>query len=391
MKKTSLSILGATGSVGTSALNIVRDAPEDFEVYTLAAHSNVEKLAQAAIEVNARRAVIGDERLFDALKQALSGSNIEVAAGRRAVIESAAIPVDVVLSAVVGAAGLEPTLAAIEAGTKVALANKESLVCAGRLVNAAVKRNGTELLSVDSEHNAVFQVFEKENSRNVEKVIITASGGPFRTWTYEQMRDVTPEMALKHPNWSMGRRITINSATLMNKGFEVIEAFHLFPIEPHQLDVLVHPQSLVHGLVQYDDGSLLAHLSTPDMRTPIAHCLGYPKRRKVELERLDLGSIGALSFEKPDVKRFPMLGLAFEAMKHGDGAGAAVNAADEIAVGAFLDKTIGFLDMAVIVDNVLNTMLQRHGLKQPSSVEEVLEIDSLARRLAHEQVMTKAA
>lgn len=377
-----LTVLGASGSIGRSTLDLVERYPERFEVQALTANTSAEALAAAAIRVGARLAVVADATAYATLKAALAGSGIEAAAGAEAVIAAAERPADMLVAAIVGAAGLAPTLAAVRAGTTIALANKECLVCAGDLFMDAARSAGTTILPVDSEHNALFQVFETANAGQVERLTLTASGGPFRTFSLEEMRHVTPEAALRHPNWSMGARISIDSATMMNKGFEVIEARHLFPVRPDQLDVLVHPQSVVHGMVQYRDGSVLAQLGSPDMRTPISHCLAWPRRMRTPAQRLDLAALGTLTFEAPDPIRFPALRLAREAMAIGTAATAALNAADEVLVEAFLNRRIGFLEIAETVEAVLETMGRNGALTAPGSVDEVLQVDALARKTA---------
>ncbi|WP_319773986.1 1-deoxy-D-xylulose-5-phosphate reductoisomerase [Breoghania sp.] len=381
-----LVILGSTGSIGCNTVDLISHHRDAFEVVALVANRNVQRLAEQARALRARRAVVADASCYGALCEALAGSGIEAAAGPEAVVEAAVMSADMVVAAVVGAAGLAPTLAAVRAGRTVALANKESLVCAGRLVMAEAKRHGATILPVDSEHNAVFQVFEGQNAGRVEKVILTASGGPFRTWSRDQIEAATPEAALRHPNWAMGARITIDSATLMNKGFELIEAYHLFPVEQDQLDVLVHPQSAIHGLVQYCDGSLLAQLGAADMRTPIAHCLAWPRRIRVPAARLDLAQLGSLTFEKPDTGRFPALSLALSALKRGQGAEAILNAADEVAVAAFLERRIGFADIARVVEVAIEKAEQAGILAEPSSFEDAMALDGAGRRFADEAV-----
>lgn len=379
-----LTVLGATGSIGTSTLDLVARHPERFDVVALTANGRAEDLARLAIRVGARHAVVADPAAHAQLRAELAGTGISVAAGADAVCEAAARPADMVVAAIVGAAGLEPTLAAVGQGTTVALANKECLVCAGDLFMRAAQQASATILPVDSEHNAVFQVLEQGNLDQVEKVVLTASGGPFRTRTIEQMRDVTPEEALRHPNWSMGARISIDSATMMNKGFEIIEAHHIFPLEPDQLDVLVHPQSVVHGLVQYRDGSLLAQLGAPDMRTPIAHCLAWPRRMATPAQRLDLAALATLSFEAPDIGRFPALRLAREALAAGTAATAALNAADEVAVKAFLERRIGFLDIARIAEQVLEHLAGSAARMAIDTVADVLALDAEMRRRAED-------
>ncbi len=382
-----ISILGATGSIGQSTLDLIGRAPDKFQVEALTAQSNVEALAQAAITARAQLAVIGEERLLEPLRAALAGTGIEAAAGRQAIIDAAARPADWTMAAIVGCAGLEPVMAAIGQGATVALANKEALVSAGEVLTAAVAHHGTRLMPVDSEHNAIFQCFEQHNSASVRRVILTASGGPFRTFTAAQLGQVTPEQAVKHPNWSMGAKISVDSATLMNKGLELIEAFHLFPLSVDQFDVIVHPQSVIHSLVEYTDGSFLAQLGSPDMRTPIAHCLAWPDRMEAPVERLDLARIAQLDFEAPDMDRFPCLRLAREALAVGGAAPAILNAANEVAVAAFLDRQIGFADIATVVQSVLN----HYAAPAPKSIADVLAIDGEARQRAAQKMEALAA
>lgn len=384
-----ISILGATGSIGDSALDIIQRNPDRFEVVALVAGSNVEKLAEAARSVRAQCAVVADESKYEALCAALAGTGIACSAGENAVLEAVDQPTDMVIGAIVGAAGLKPTLRALRSTKAMALANKECLVCAGDLFMKEVRALNVTLLPMDSEHSAIFQIFEQANADKIEKVILTASGGPFRNSTLDELKVATRAQALNHPNWSMGSRITIDSATMMNKGFEVIEAFHLFPVEADQLDVLVHPQSVVHGLVQYADGSLLAQLGSPDMRTPIAHCMAWPERMDVPVERLDLAQIAQLSFEKPDVQRFPALRLAREAMEAGGVAPTVLNAADEIGVAAFLNERIGFMDIPALVEDVLERVGARSQFAL-SSVDDVLAVDREARELAENWIFTRS-
>lgn len=373
-----ISILGATGSIGQSTIKLLKQHKGQYAVEALVALSNAEQLAKDAKELNASIAVIADEAHHATLKSALAGTGIETAAGEKAVIEAMQRPADWVMSAIVGAAGLKPTLEAIRQGRIVALANKECLVCAGALVKEEAKKSGATLLPVDSEHNALYQVFYTEQQKAVERVTLTASGGPFRTFTKEQMKAITPEQAVRHPNWQMGAKISVDSATLMNKGLEVIEAYHLFPLEAKQIDVVVHPESIVHGLVHYSDGSVLAGLSLPDMVTPIAHALGWPERIKAEVPRLDLAKIGALHFEAVDAQRFPALGLAYKALEMGGSATATLNAANEVAVAAFLQGKLRFLQLPEIVAETLASL----GNTALSSLEDVLAADGLARAKA---------
>ena len=351
-----ISILGATGSIGMSTADLVRRNPEKFDVSVLTANRNVQDLAALARELRPSLAIVADETAYADLKQALADTDIEVAAGADALVDAAQEPVDSTVSGIVGAAGLEATLAAIRQGAIVALANKECLVCAGDLVLEECARSGTTLLPLDSEHNAIFQVFETENAKDVEKLILTASGGPFRTWSRDQMAAATPEQAIAHPNWDMGRKISVDSATMMNKGLELIEAAYLFPVLPRNIDVLVHPQSVVHSMVAYVDGSVLAQLGPADMRVPIAHALAWPSRMNTPVDRLDLAEIGSLDFEAPDDVRFPAISLARQALETGQGATAVLNAANEVAVQSFLDNLIGFLDIAELVHSVLDSV-----------------------------------
>lgn len=373
-----ITILGATGSIGQSTLDLIGRNPDKYRCVALTANSNVVELATAARRFRPDVAVVADTQAYGALKEALAGTGIEVAAGPDAVVEAAERPADWVMSAIVGAAGLKPTLKAVERGATVALANKESLVCAGDLVTKASNESGGRLLPVDSEHNAIYQVFDAQRPERVARVILTASGGPFRGMSLDEMAHVTREKALAHPIWSMGAKISIDSATLMNKGLELIEAHHLFPVSVDQLDVLVHPQSVVHSLVEYVDGSVLAQLGTPDMRTPIAYTLAWPDRIETPCQRLDLAAIGQLTFERPDPERFPALNLAWSALRAGRGAPAVLNAANEVAVQAFLDGTIGFLDIAAIVAEILGKL----GAPKIDSLADVLGVDAEARRAA---------
>lgn len=379
----SVTILGATGSIGRSTLDLIDRNPDRYSCVALTAQSNVEALAQAAKRSRAELAVIGDENRYAALKDALSGSGIEAAAGADAIVAAAGRPSDIVMAAIVGAAGLRPALAALERGATLALANKECLVCAGDVVTGAARRHGGRLLPVDSEHNAIYQVFDFERPERVSRVILTASGGPFRTWALEDMRAVTPEQAVNHPVWSMGAKISIDSATLMNKGLEVIEASHLFPVSHDRFQVIVHPQSVVHSMVEYVDGSVLAQMGTPDMRTPIAYTLAYPERLETPCRRLDLAEVGKLTFESPDFTRFPALNLALSALQDGGTAPAVLNAANEVAVQAFLDRRIRFLEIAAIVAEVLSGMPSEGAM----DLGTVLAADGEARRRAEQAVV----
>ena len=378
MNPRTVTILGATGSVGRSTLDLIERNRDRYQVLALTARQDVSGLAEAARKVGAKRAVIGDERLYGPLRDRLEGSGIEAAAGGEAIVEAAASGADWTMAAIVGCAGLKPVMAALENGATVALANKEALVSAGHLMMGAARDRGATLLPVDSEHNAIFQCFDRAQPGSVRRIILTASGGPFRRMPIEAMRSVTPAQAVAHPNWSMGAKISVDSATLMNKGLELIEAYHLFPLEADDFEVVVHPQSVIHSLVEYVDGSVLAQLGAPDMRIPIAYTLAYPERMETPCERLDLVRIRALDFEEPDLERFPALGLAREALRAGGAKPAILNAANEIAVASFLDSGIAFLDIA----SVAREALACYDPPAPTSLDEVLEVDREARDIA---------
>ena len=378
----SISILGATGSIGASTVDLIKRNRDRYRVETVAAGRNAAALAKVARDVGAAIAVVSDKAAYADLKDALAGSGIEAAAGESALVEAATRPVDWVMAAIAGAIGLKPTLAAIERGMTVALANKECLVCAGGLFMRRAKATGATVLPVDSEHNAIFQSLCSGPREGVKRIILTASGGPFRTWTIEQIRAATPEQALKHPNWSMGPKVTIDSASLMNKGLELIEAHHLFGLPISQIDVLVHPQSVVHGMVEYRDGSVVAQLGSPDMRIPIAHCLAWPERIDGPAVRLDLAAVRQLTFEDPDLVRFPALRLAREAIATGGAAPTVLNAADEIAVAEFADGRIPFPAIPALVEATLEAAARRGLLDEPDSIAEALAVDHDARDLA---------
>ena len=379
-----VTVLGATGSVGESTLDLIGRMPERFEIVALTAGSNAEKLAQLAIRHRAQHAAIADRDQYSTLKAMLAGTGIDVSAGDDAVCEAARIPADWIMAAIVGAAGLKPTFAAVSQGSCLALANKECLVSAGEVFLSSVKAAGATLLPVDSEHSGVFQSIDQSPSRCIEAITLTASGGPFREWSAEQLAGAKREQALKHPNWSMGQKITIDSATLMNKGLELIEAFHLFPVEAHQLRVLVHPQSVVHCLVQYCDGSVLAQMAAPDMRTPIAYSLAWPERMEAPTERLDLVRLGKLTFEAPDEARFPALRIAREAMQAGGIAPTVLNAANEVAVERFLKGQIGFMSIPKVVEAAIDRSVSRIGVTRAETLEDVLETDRVSRILAED-------
>ncbi len=378
----SVTLLGATGSIGSSTVDLLRRNFALYRVEAVTAHREAKALARLARELNARFAVVADPAVYGELKTELSGSGIEAAAGAAAVVEAAQRPADWVMAAITGAASLAPTLAAAERGATVALANKECLVCAGALFMRRAAENGATVLPVDSEHNAIFQALSAGRREDLRRIVLTASGGPFRTWPLDAIRKVSVEQALKHPTWSMGPKITIDSATLMNKGLELIEALHLFALRPDQLDVVVHPQSIVHGLVEFRDGSVIAQLGSPDMRIPISHCLAWPVRMATPAPRLDLARVATLSFEEPDVERFPALAIARRALAAGGAAPTILNAANEVAVREFVDRRLGFCEIAALVEATLELSERRGDMAEPQSVEEALAIDHNARRLA---------
>jgi 1-deoxy-D-xylulose-5-phosphate reductoisomerase len=377
-----VTILGSTGSVGQSTVDLISRDPDAYRIEALVAATSVELLADQARRLHARLAVVADPTCYRALKAALAGTSIEAAAGSEAVSEAAARPAEWVMAAVVGFAGLSPTLVAARRGAMVALANKEALVCAGRLLMDAVETSNGVLLPVDSEHNAIFQVFDPRQRHAVDRLILTASGGPFRNWSLADMADATPEQAVAHPNWSMGDKISVDSATMMNKGLELIEAHLLFGLPAEQVEIIVHPQSVIHSMVAYRDGSVLAQLGAPDMRVPISHALGWPSRIDSPAARLDFANLSALTFERPDSGRFPSLRLAREAQMIGGLAPIVMNAANETAVAAFLAGRIGFLDIARVVEDV---MMGWDGLAAPvEALQHVHSTDLEARRRAEQ-------
>lgn len=384
-----ITVLGATGSVGDATLDVVRAGRRegvDFQISALTANRNVAELAARAVELDADYAAVADEGRYADLKAALAGTGIAVGAGASGLLEAASCKDDLVVSAIVGVAGLAPTVAALKSGSDVALANKESMVCGGDLLRAVAAEKNATILPIDSEHNAIFQVLDRRE--RVEKVILTASGGPFRTRSLEFMRSAEPSAALAHPNWSMGAKISIDSATMMNKGLELIEASFLFDLPPERLEVLVHPESIVHSLVSYDDGSVLAQLGQPDMRIPISYALAWPERMKMsEVARLDLAQIGALNFEPPDEGRFPALRLAREALTRGGTAPLILNSSNEVAVEAYLQGKIGFLGIVEVVEETLDQMLgSASGESTCESAEDILALDAEVRRHALDRV-----
>lgn len=379
-ERRSVTVLGSTGSVGTNTIDLILRSPDRFSVDTLTGNSNVALLAEQAVSVNAKMAVIADDTRYDDLKAALSGTNIEVAAGRTALIEAATRPSDWVMASIVGAAGLAPTLEAVKRGAIVGLANKECLVSAGEFFCREVVAANARLIPVDSEHSAIYQVFDFDRPERIERIILTASGGPFRERTLDTLQDVTPAQAIAHPNWDMGAKISVDSATMMNKGLEFIEAYHLFPVNSDQIDILVHPQSVIHSMVEYVDASVLAQLGTPDMRTPIAFALAWPDRMEAPSPRLKLEDIQTLTFEAPDPERFPAIRLTREALDIGGTAPTVLNAANEIAVELFLTSKLSFLNIAHVVEETMQEIPKSN----LGSLDDVYAIDIEARRVAAE-------
>ena len=371
-----IAILGATGSIGKSTLDLVERSPDRFEVVAVSAANNVDALADIARRTGAKLAVIADESRLDKLRQLLAGTRCRAAAGEEALIEVGIADADLVIAAIVGCAGLRPVMAAVEAGRTVALANKEALVTAGQLMTGAAARQGATLLPIDSEHNAIFQCLAGSRPQDVSRIILTASGGPFRTASAELINAATPAQAIAHPNWTMGAKISVDSATLMNKGLELIEAHYLFGLPSERIDILIHPQSVIHSMVEFIDGSILAQLGSPDMRIPIAYALAWPERLETPAQRLDLAAIGGLDFEKPDLQRFPALRLAREALERGGSAPIVLNAANEVAVANFLAGTIRFTEIVAIVEEAL----QEGQFINPRSIEDVLEVDRATRK-----------
>ena len=378
----SVTILGATGSIGQSTLDLISRSPGQFRVEALTAATNVAELAEAARGTGAKLAVIADESCYRALKDALAGSGCEAASGEDALIEAAYRAADLVIAAIVGCAGLRPVMAAVEAGRTVGLANKEALVTAGSLMTQAATRSGATILPVDSEHNAIFQCLAGNNAEHISKLVLTASGGPFRTWSADRIAAATPDQAVAHPNWSMGAKISVDSATLMNKGLELIEAQYLFGLPSDRMDVIVHPQSIVHSMVEFIDGSVLAQMGPADMRVPIAHVLAWPERMGTPVERLDLAAIGLFEFAPPDLMRFPCLRIARDAMEKGGAAAIVLKAANEIAVAAFLDGRIHFSEIPATVE----AALERSTARSPGSIEDVMEIDRETRIEAEQMI-----
>jgi 1-deoxy-D-xylulose-5-phosphate reductoisomerase len=382
--KRKVSILGATGSVGQSALDLIERQPDRFEVIAVAAATHVAALADIATRTRAKHAVIADESRRGLLEERLAGTSCQVAAGEAALVDAAAGEADLVIAAVVGCAGLRPVMAAVEAGRMVALANKEALVTAGELMIAAASRHGATILPIDSEHNAIFQCLVGNSKEDIAKIVLTASGGPFRTAPPESLKSATPAQAVAHPNWSMGAKISVDSATCMNKGLELIEAHYLFGLPSERIDIVIHPQSVVHSLVEFVDGSVLAQLGSPDMRIPISYALAWPERIETPAERLNLAAIGRLDFEPPDFDRFPALRIARAALEAGGAAPIVLNAANETAVASFLAGQVRFTEIAVMVEDALS----RSDCAAPTSIDDVLEIDRATRLLVESRMAT---
>lgn len=380
-----VSILGSTGSIGRSTVDLLKSAPQEFTVEVLTANNNAKLLAQQAIALKTKHAVVANPAAYAELKAALTGTDITAAAGAEAVCEAATRSADWIMAAIVGLAGLKPILAAVEQGTQVAIANKEPLVAAGPLVIEAARRAGTTLLPVDSEHNAIFQVFDHDRPAGIARIILTASGGPFRTWSRAQMATATPAQAIAHPNWAMGAKISVDSATMMNKALEVIEAHYLFNLPPEKIDVLLHPQSIIHSMVEYQDGSVLAQMGASDMRTPIAHALAWPDRMATTGQRLDFTKPQTFDFRPLDLIQFPAVGLAYESLKSGAAACIAFNAANEIAVAAFLDKKCGFLQIVETISAIMNEL----AAPAPVTLEEIISFDHSIRIRAADYIMNE--
>ncbi len=374
-----ITVLGATGSIGRSTADLLDAAPDSFNVVAVAGGRDAIALARTAVRLKASFAALADPAGYGALKAALAGTGIAAAAGEEAVVEAALHPSDLVVGAIAGTAGVKPTFAALDAGRAIALANKECLVCAGPAFMRQAALRGTRLLPVDSEHNAIFQALGEADPATVDRMTLTASGGPFRTWSKERIAAATPDQALAHPNWAMGPKVTVDSAGLMNKGLELIEAHYLFGMDPERLDVLVHPQSIVHGLVAFADGSVTAGLAAPDMKVPIGHCLHYPERMPTSARRLDLAQVGTLTFERPDLDRFPSLRVALDVLRAGQGLPTVMNAANEIAVEAFLAGLIAFHEIARLVERACETAIADGSAREPATVADALAIDHVVR------------
>lgn len=385
--KKSVTILGSTGSIGKSTVDLVAANPDKFNVVALTANNNVELLVEQAKLLKPQKIVVADDAAYADLKEKAAQLDVEIAAGESALIEAAKMPAEWIMAAIVGLSGLKPVMAAIEQGTTVALANKESLVCAGQLMLDSAKKSGTTMLPVDSEHNAIFQVFENDNRTQIKRLILTASGGPFRTWNADEIQKATPEQAIAHPNWSMGRKISVDSASLMNKGLEVIEAHYWYDMPMNLIDVVVHPQSIIHSMVEYQDGSILAQMGAADMRTPIAHTLAWPERMETTGKTLNLFDQDTLTFEQPDLDRFPALALSWIAMEKGQGGGVVYNGANEIAVAAFLENKISFGTISKTVQNALD----RVKIPDIKNLDDIFVLDDEVRRITSSMLDLNAA
>ncbi|HCR85523.1 MAG TPA: 1-deoxy-D-xylulose-5-phosphate reductoisomerase [Alphaproteobacteria bacterium] len=380
MKK-KVTILGATGTIGQNTKELILNNPDKFEVETVISHQNTSLLAKTAIELKAKTAIIYDHTKYNDLKEQLKNTNINISAGEAATLDASCEKVDIYISGAVGFCALKPTLKAISSGNKIGLANKECLVCAGDMMINEVKKNNSQLIPIDSEHNAIYQIFDFDRKENVEKIILTASGGPFRSLNKAEFSKVTKEMAVNHPNWKMGEKISVDSATMMNKGLEVIEAYYLFGVEKERVKILVHPESIIHGLVQYNDGSILAGMASPDMKIPISFALNHPERLKNNSNRVNLAKIGRLNFEEPDHEKFPAIKLSREALNIGQKACIALNSANEIAVESFLKGLIRFTQIPYIVEMVIDEVISS-GNSSVSDIDEVFLIDETSRKLA---------
>jgi 1-deoxy-D-xylulose-5-phosphate reductoisomerase len=389
-QKKTVSILGVTGTIGTNTIDLISQHQDKFQVKTIIAKENIERLSEFARKVNAENVVINNQEKYSDLKQLLSGTDIKVFSGEDDRNSLCGEKVDIFISGAVGFCALEPTMQAIKAGSRIGLANKECLVCAGNIMMDEVEKNKTEIIPIDSEHHSIFEVFEKNQQKHIEKIILTASGGPFRDLDFDKFANITPEMAVAHPNWDMGAKISVDSATMMNKGLEVIEAYYLFPINKKQIDVLVHPQSIIHGMVCYDDGSVLAGLSSPDMRTPISYALNYPERLENNTERLDFTKIKSLEFREVDRSKYKCLELAINALNDSERSIIALNAANEIAVSSFLNEDISFLDIAKYNEITIDKIQNVSSLPtQPNNLGDIIEIDKIARDIALESISCK--
>ncbi len=378
-KARTVTILGSTGTIGKNTLKLIEEDPKSYQVLVITGNSNVQLLAEQAKKFNVRNAVIANPKLYSDLKERLSDTDIKVSAGEEAVIEASKIPSDWVISGIVGMAALKPTLAAIKRGAIIALANKECLVAGGELLIEEARKNKSSIIPVDSEHNALFQLLDNRNKDNIERITITASGGPFLNKNMEELNSITPEEAVKHPNWTMGTKISIDSATMMNKGLELIEAYYLFPVGKNQIEIVIHPESVVHGLIHYNDGSVVAGLSNPNMCVPIAYALGWPNRISTKATRLDLTEIGKLTFIKPDPKRFGAIRIAREVLEAGGNAPIIFNASNEVAVKLFLENKIKFKNITTLVEKTLAA----HTYKSIGNFEEIFTIDEIARTTAN--------